>query len=654
MNKLYNFCVDDDIKEHHDLLTNANSKYYSSDQNINMDCIYQDDLVYPSDMSPNMELTDVCHELEIDTLVLKSLNKTYTKGGQHYLKGLLTRPISDIKVLAQRQINFIKLSETFQMSEDMDLNILTKKESSIYKWLDLGQESHQELIQTLYYNNFILKRLSLNTNSTSLSIKNFYRIIISPSMCVLSPLLYLLIPYLIIILKFKLNISLSLYLRMMMKYYTGTYITGIGGSDSIWGSRIKMFSMFWTGLSLLMYITNTLNTVELSRITFKINKLIHCAVIDLLIFIDIGYKNSLKLSLENIRLIYNITENDYNNIIIPSGNKISEFYQNFRQSSKNGNYYSMNNLINTGDILTTWKYLTDNAENIKLLINYIYITDAIISITKLYKQEIIHPVVFIDSRKKGNSAIPIIECDGLCHPCLLKNNSDLSPIRNSISIGRKHGNMLLTGPNAAGKSTILKAIGVNIILAQTIGMSSCYHMKFTPLYYLGTRINIRDNIGTLSLYQAEMARMVKFATFAKEFDKVVNSPKFSILLLDELFNSTNIIEGVSGSYGICKAFGKIRTNITVLATHFTELHKLEEELDVNFINHKMIAICSDNGKWTFPYTLEKGVSHQYIALELMREQISQLNKSKSSNIVLQDILTEALLYKNSINNIIHV
>ena len=148
-------------------------------------------------------------------------------------------------------------------------------------------------------------------------------------------------------------------------------------------------------------------------------------------------------------------------------------------------------------------------------------------------------------------------------------------------------------------------------------------------------MNIVDDKGYESLFEAEMNRIV---TNLNIIDKCNRDNKLSILFLDELFNSTNIVEGICGSYSICKKLSNLSTNITLLTTHFTYLYKLEKSTK-KFKNYKMNAII-EKGNISFPYKIYKGFSKQYVALELLKN-----NKLLENN---KDIFEEAIKFKKTI------
>tara|TARA_R110001592_G_scaffold353858_1_gene653088 strand:- start:427 stop:915 length:489 start_codon:yes stop_codon:yes gene_type:complete len=140
-------------------------------------------------------------------------------------------------------------------------------------------------------------------------------------------------------------------------------------------------------------------------------------------------------------------------------------------------------------------------------------------------------------------------------------------------------------------------------------------IKLTPFHYIASQMTIIDDKGYESLFEAEMNRIIKNVEAIKECN---DTNKKSIIFLDELFNSTNVIEGICGSYGICKSLADIKTNITLLTTHFTYLYKLKDTK--KYKNYKMNVKIEDENI-EFPYKISEGISTQYIALELLNKKL---------------------------------
>jgi len=171
--------------------------------------------------------------------------------------------------------------------------------------------------------------------------------------------------------------------------------------------------------------------------------------------------------------------------------------------------------------------------------------------------------------------------------------------------------MVITGPNAGGKSTFIKSITINVLLSQTLGITAASEFRITPFSLINTYLNIPDVKGKESLFEAEMHRarehLLKLADLPKD--------QYSFLIMDEIFSSTNPEEGISGGYAICEMLGKYANSISIITTHFTKLTDLEKTS--NFSCYKIPINRDNNGDIEYTYKLEPGVSDQFIALELL-------------------------------------
>ena len=108
--------------------------------------------------------------------------------------------------------------------------------------------------------------------------------------------------------------------------------------------------------------------------------------------------------------------------------------------------------------------------------------------------------------------------------------------------------MVITGPNAGGKSTFIKSITINVLLSQTLGISAASNFKITPFSLINTYLNIPDVKGKESLFEAEMHRARDHIKMLDKLDK----HQFSFVIMDEIFSSTNPEEGISGGYVYAK------------------------------------------------------------------------------------------------------
>jgi len=223
-----------------------------------------------------------------------------------------------------------------------------------------------------------------------------------------------------------------------------------------------------------------------------------------------------------------------------------------------------------------------------------------------------------------DSKIPLIKVDKGWHICL----DEQKAVSNDICL--EANNMILTGPNAGGKSTFIKTLVINILLSQTLGICMAAHTSLTPYDMIHTQINIPDCKGKESLFEAEMYRCKNTLDLLKQEGK-------KLIVMDEIFNSTNPIEGISGAFAVANKISQCNTATLVFTTHFTYLTKLSKTR--RFTNYKMNVLRDANGRIEFPYKLEKGISKQYVALELL------MNNGFDT-----DILEEAINIKNRITS----
>ena len=185
-----------------------------------------------------------------------------------------------------------------------------------------------------------------------------------------------------------------------------------------------------------------------------------------------------------------------------------------------------------------------------------------------------------------------INAEGLWHPCL-----DNKPVLNNINMNK---NIIITGPNAAGKSTFIKSMVVNCILAQTIGLVAANKFELVPFEIIETYLHIPDNKGVSSLFEAEMLRSKDYINNIKE------SGKKSIIIMDELFSSTNYIEGFSGAFAVLQKLASFKNSLFLTTTHYSHLGDLEKK-GSNIINYKFDIERDASSNIVFNYILKKGI-----------------------------------------------
>ena len=185
------------------------------------------------------------------------------------------------------------------------------------------------------------------------------------------------------------------------------------------------------------------------------------------------------------------------------------------------------------------------------------------------------------------------------HPLLEK------PVSNSIVVYDK--GVLLTGSNASGKSTFLKTVAVNLLLAQTIHTTLASRFR-APISRIYTSMGARDDIlKGESSYMAEILSLKRILDAGEKEGKV---PIFCFV--DEILRGTNTVERIAASAQILKYFSKTGTGCFA-ATHDSELITLlKEEYEHYYFTEEI-----KNGDICFPYRLLSGSGDTGNAIRLL-------------------------------------
>ncbi|MES2503830.1 MAG: hypothetical protein V4534_03020 [Myxococcota bacterium] len=164
---------------------------------------------------------------------------------------------------------------------------------------------------------------------------------------------------------------------------------------------------------------------------------------------------------------------------------------------------------------------------------------------------------------------PVIESVGLTHPLLAKSKA----IGNALNIGENDHAVVLTGPNASGKSTLMRALGINVIaLAQTLGLAFAESLSLTPFDAFHVFMETKDVLGQSSSYETEVNRMVDALKLKSQLSE---SGQKSLLLADELFSSTNAVDALIGSKEILVRLSRLDHSMSLVSTHLYDLSKVD-------------------------------------------------------------------------------
>jgi hypothetical protein len=195
-------------------------------------------------------------------------------------------------------------------------------------------------------------------------------------------------------------------------------------------------------------------------------------------------------------------------------------------------------------------------------------------------------------------------------PTLVHSN----PVKNSYKLD-KH--LLITGPNAAGKTTLLKTTIFNIILSQQLGYGFYKKASLLPYDMIHCYINIPDTSARDSLFQAEAKRCKDILNKISNdtFDKSLRH----FCVFDELYSGTNPYEAISSAYAFLKFLHKYDNVNFVLTTHFLDLCKrLEKEKQMHNY-HMKIDLLGDDYDFKYTYKMEKGISEIKGGIKVLKD-----------------------------------
>ena len=177
------------------------------------------------------------------------------------------------------------------------------------------------------------------------------------------------------------------------------------------------------------------------------------------------------------------------------------------------------------------------------------------------------------------------------------------PVKNTYSLDK---NKLVTGPNASGKTTLLKSTLINVLLSQQIGCGFYKSAWICPYDAFYCYINIPDTSGRDSLFQAEARRCKEILTEVVKHGRI-------LCIFDELFSGTNPVEAVASAGSLLTFLSDFPTFRFLLTTHFFDLCetvKSNSTID-------MVHMETRQGKAT--YKVLPGVSYDHGGLKVLEQ-----------------------------------
>lgn len=200
---------------------------------------------------------------------------------------------------------------------------------------------------------------------------------------------------------------------------------------------------------------------------------------------------------------------------------------------------------------------------------------------------------------KINHNINGLQMKSIIHPLLDEENA----IANTIDISN---HILLTGSNASGKSTFMKAVALNLILAQSIQTATAHSFIYQPGYVMTSMANADDVLSGDSYFMSEL----------KSIRRLFNTHQCNKIycFIDEIFKGTNTTERIAASESVLSYLDNQKAYQVLAATHDVELSTL---LENTYNNYHFNESIQENSIF-FDYKIKPGKANTRNAIELLR------------------------------------
>jgi energy-coupling factor transporter ATP-binding protein EcfA2 len=421
----------------------------------------------------------------------------------------------------------------------------------------------------------------LNTSEIFLQIMSIYNLL-SPLFSLIVPIIILIIPFFILKIK-GLPLTVNEYIDVLKVVAESN---AIGKLFTVNFADISAQERLYILVSAGFYLFSIYQNVMVC-VRFNNNmKIIHNHFRDIALYLD----NTLDSMDNYLSFSKDLTTHDaFNNELI-SKNKI---LRNIRDKIKTITEYSIYNIDKFKEIGKVFKYFyelhTDAEYDTAIMysLGFNGYIDCIKGLQTNIEERKMNFASFATDTKKNRFTNSYYAC--------LK---DSNPVKNNIKFKK---NIILTGPNASGKTTVLKSTLINIIVTQQFGCGFYDSAKFAPFKHIHCYLNIPDTSGRDSLFQAEARRCKEILDVISE-----NKNETHFCAFDELYSGTNPEEAQTSATAFMLYLQKYNKVSSLLTTHFVKVCKKLNKIE-SIQNCKMFAEQRDS-KISYKYKMANGIS----------------------------------------------
>ena len=396
----------------------------------------------------------------------------------------------------------------------------------------------------------------------------------SPIISLAIPILMLIIPFFILKIQ-KISISLQSYIEALLTILQNHIVGKAIAQFAHVGWDRRIFIIFSVVFYFINIYQNIISCHTFYKNIYKIRNYL------------LSINNFLKYSINSIENINQYCKKSYSSFCTIN-KQIKDNLHSFSNeiTSIQLETVSIRQVTKIGNILKAFYQLFKNETYKKSIIYSLYLHGFIQNIVTLQNNITMKSINYCKFTKKDCSFKD-------AHFASLVNNE---PIKNTYSLKK---NILITGPNAAGKTTLLKTTLFNIILSQQLGVGFYKSAKINPYTYIHSYINIPDTSERDSLFQAEARRCKEI------LDSMSNSNNSErhFCIFDEIYSGTNPSEAIASAYSFLKFISRNKKIDYILTTHYFSLCKMLDK-DNQITNQQMEIKNSEN-----TYKLVNGISN---------------------------------------------
>jgi hypothetical protein len=475
-----------------------------------------------------------------------------------------------------------------------DLTVYNNCENIIY---DNGFVNKYQYIDIPLLNKF-------NNNSLVLQALSIYNLS-TPIVSLLIPILFLLLPFFIIKLQGH-NVTFELYFNHLKTVFSNHIIGQLFSSLNDTNLTNKIYILFSFGFYIFQLYLNINGCIKY----FYNIKYIHNTLYSL--------KSYILETLKSYEHFLNFSKNlkhykIFNEFIISNSAIFNSYLCELRRLTPYS--LSISKIVELGQLMKCFYYLNKNDNFINSLYFSFGFNGYIKNILTL-QQFITNKVMNYCSYNNNNEPTYFdnsyfANLNNIEALAIEKSDTRIvkTVVKNSYKLDK---NIIITGPNASGKTTLLKSTLFNILLCQQIGCGFFNNASIKVYDYIHCYINIPDTGGRDSLYQAEARQCKNILQLIEN-----NKDKTHFCVFDELYSGTNPDEAISSAYGYLDHLNKLKNIDYMLTTHYNKLCKKLNKQNNNFF--MKVKKNDHNDDFEYTYKIKKGISNVKGALKVLKD-----------------------------------